>query len=354
MEQDERECPFCFEIVKARAIKCKHCHSEIEPLQNTPRPPVDTSQDKSELVTAKLAIGDSWKNTQQEKHADPIRHDDVAGRQIGSPVGSVTAPPGQIASAQISSDIKALAIVMFICMICAWVLLAAPVPFTLFISIPFNLAALILAIFCLTRSKVLLGVIGLLGCIIGSILAYIIGLSLMIGAGATILTTDTSSSNQQSPRPQTTSAPQPSRTPAAAPQSPKVPEESNSFARSIQSESYYLGSWRADSQFGEVGLRFDANTGNKVTGFCFDPGDFTRKKRFTGILTPNDKNGWEAMLSFEQAGVSQRNAANKTSEIILPDNRSATYHIKMDNDELVGKSGGIALTLEKTGTWVFT
>ncbi|WP_321403850.1 DUF2628 domain-containing protein [Maridesulfovibrio sp.] len=29
---DSRECPYCFEVIKAKAIKCKHCGSEVEPI----------------------------------------------------------------------------------------------------------------------------------------------------------------------------------------------------------------------------------------------------------------------------------------------------------------------------------
>lgn len=32
---EERECPFCAELIKSKAIKCKHCGSEVEPLQST-------------------------------------------------------------------------------------------------------------------------------------------------------------------------------------------------------------------------------------------------------------------------------------------------------------------------------
>lgn len=30
---DERECPFCAELIKAKAVKCKHCGSEVEPFK---------------------------------------------------------------------------------------------------------------------------------------------------------------------------------------------------------------------------------------------------------------------------------------------------------------------------------
>jgi hypothetical protein len=32
VESDERECPECAELIKAKAKKCKHCGSEVEPL----------------------------------------------------------------------------------------------------------------------------------------------------------------------------------------------------------------------------------------------------------------------------------------------------------------------------------
>lgn len=31
--QEQRECPFCAELIKAKAIKCKHCGAEVTPQQ---------------------------------------------------------------------------------------------------------------------------------------------------------------------------------------------------------------------------------------------------------------------------------------------------------------------------------
>ncbi|RWU03137.1 hypothetical protein DWB63_13115 [Pseudodesulfovibrio sp. S3] len=38
---NERECPFCAELIKKKAVKCKHCGSEIEPFPEAvpPQPP---------------------------------------------------------------------------------------------------------------------------------------------------------------------------------------------------------------------------------------------------------------------------------------------------------------------------
>lgn len=73
---------------------------------------------------------------------------------------------------------------MWICMILAWVFFILPVPFTIFIASPLNLAALILAIICLVRGRVAHGVLGLFGTTVASGIMYLIGISLMVAATA--------------------------------------------------------------------------------------------------------------------------------------------------------------------------
>lgn len=71
---------------------------------------------------------------------------------------------------------------MWICMVLGWALFATPIPGTIFLAGPLNLAAFILAIVCLVRSRVGQGVVGLIGSTVISAIAYIIGLVIM-GAG---------------------------------------------------------------------------------------------------------------------------------------------------------------------------
>ncbi|MCL1861862.1 MAG: OB-fold putative lipoprotein [Proteobacteria bacterium] len=70
---------------------------------------------------------------------------------------------------------------MWIVMILAWVLFLLPIPGTgIFIAGPLNLAAFILAIVCLTRSRVLQGILGFIGtCVVSGVL-------FMFGSAATV------------------------------------------------------------------------------------------------------------------------------------------------------------------------
>lgn len=70
---------------------------------------------------------------------------------------------------------------MWVCLILAWLFFMIPFPGTIFIAGPLNLAAFILAILCITRSRVGRGVVGLIGATVISAIAYIIGLALMGG-----------------------------------------------------------------------------------------------------------------------------------------------------------------------------
>ncbi len=71
---------------------------------------------------------------------------------------------------------------MWICMALGWVFFLLPIPGTVFIAGPLNVAAFILAIVCLIRSRVGQGVIGLAGTTVVSAIIYFIGLALL-GAG---------------------------------------------------------------------------------------------------------------------------------------------------------------------------
>ena len=71
---------------------------------------------------------------------------------------------------------------MWIVMILAWVFFLLPLPGTgIFIAGPLNLAAFILAIVCLVRSKVAQGVLGLIGTLVISGILYFVGTAATIG-----------------------------------------------------------------------------------------------------------------------------------------------------------------------------
>ncbi len=39
LKRDQRLCPYCAEAIKASAIRCRFCHSEIEPVAEAPKAP---------------------------------------------------------------------------------------------------------------------------------------------------------------------------------------------------------------------------------------------------------------------------------------------------------------------------
>lgn len=45
-----RECPYCAELIKTQAVKCKHCGSEIEPIKPGPIVEVETQKSTGEVV----------------------------------------------------------------------------------------------------------------------------------------------------------------------------------------------------------------------------------------------------------------------------------------------------------------
>jgi len=77
---------------------------------------------------------------------------------------------------------KAPVVAMWIVMVLAWVFLLVPIPLTgIFIGWPLDIAALILAIVCLTRERVTQGIIGLIGTLVVSTFLFFVGSVLMIG-----------------------------------------------------------------------------------------------------------------------------------------------------------------------------
>lgn len=67
---------------------------------------------------------------------------------------------------------------MWICLAIAWLFFIMPIPLTVFVAGPMNLAVIILAILCLVREAALHGALGLVGSTIGSTIIYLIGLAL--------------------------------------------------------------------------------------------------------------------------------------------------------------------------------
>ena len=62
----------------------------------------------------------------------------------------------------------------------AWFFLGSSVPFTVLIGLPLNVAALILAVVCLTRGGIKTGVLVLVLGTIGSVIVYLTGLLMFL------------------------------------------------------------------------------------------------------------------------------------------------------------------------------
>ncbi|MCC8179896.1 MAG: hypothetical protein LIP23_03160 [Planctomycetes bacterium] len=74
---------------------------------------------------------------------------------------------------------RAPIVAMWICMVLGWIALVVPIPFTVFIGAPLAIIALILAIVSIKRGRKLQGIIGCIGSTVVSIIAYLIGLTVM-------------------------------------------------------------------------------------------------------------------------------------------------------------------------------
>lgn len=79
---------------------------------------------------------------------------------------------------------RAPVVAMWICLALAWLFFVLPVPFTVILAVPLDIAAFILAILCLSRSRVLQGVLGLVGTTIVALVLYFIGWGVMAYLGA--------------------------------------------------------------------------------------------------------------------------------------------------------------------------
>lgn len=71
----------------------------------------------------------------------------------------------------------------WICLALAWLFLGSKVPFTVFIGLPLDLAALLLAMVCLSRGGVLTGISVLVLGTIGSFVVYLVGLFRFLAVG---------------------------------------------------------------------------------------------------------------------------------------------------------------------------
>jgi hypothetical protein len=74
------------------------------------------------------------------------------------------------------SMLKPPVISTWICLAVAWLFLGSKIPFTVFIGIPFDLAALFLALMCLSRGGMFTGLSVLLLGTVGSLVVYLIGI----------------------------------------------------------------------------------------------------------------------------------------------------------------------------------
>lgn len=74
----------------------------------------------------------------------------------------------------------------WICLFLAWLFLGSSVPFTIFIGLPLNFAALFLGTICLARGGILTGILVLLLGTIGSVVVYLMGWVFLIGNAAAL------------------------------------------------------------------------------------------------------------------------------------------------------------------------
>jgi hypothetical protein len=69
---------------------------------------------------------------------------------------------------------------MWICLLLAWLFFVLPLPFTVILAFPLDIAAFIMAIICVIRGRVIHGILGLVGSSLVSTLLYVIGIGGML------------------------------------------------------------------------------------------------------------------------------------------------------------------------------
>jgi hypothetical protein len=70
MDQDEKECPFCFETIKQMAIKCKHCGSTLNQTSNKSVGPVYGLEKDEKLKVRQEALVEAeveWQYKKQKR-----------------------------------------------------------------------------------------------------------------------------------------------------------------------------------------------------------------------------------------------------------------------------------------------
>ncbi|MCC8180427.1 MAG: hypothetical protein LIP23_05905 [Planctomycetes bacterium] len=72
----------------------------------------------------------------------------------------------------------------WLCLLIAWFFFASQTLFSVFLAIPFNIAAIVLALVCMTRLAVFTGIIVLFLATVGSLAIYIVSLVFFVGGAA--------------------------------------------------------------------------------------------------------------------------------------------------------------------------
>lgn len=91
VSKDERQCPFCAEMIKMQAIKCKHCGSDVEPVKaEKPIHPLNRVYNKDGLVQHWVVALPYRKKTEYEKLKEglvltgvPVHSDTSSSLRVG-------------------------------------------------------------------------------------------------------------------------------------------------------------------------------------------------------------------------------------------------------------------------------
>lgn len=80
LKRDERICPFCAETIKASAIKCRYCQSEVTPVEPDTAPAAPTKEHATISPAAKKAPPKKAvaKKTVAKTAAEPVAEDEIA------------------------------------------------------------------------------------------------------------------------------------------------------------------------------------------------------------------------------------------------------------------------------------
>lgn len=75
LKRDERICPFCAETIKASAIKCRYCQSEVTPVEPGTAPAAPTKEHSTISPAAKKAVP---KKAVAKTAPEPVAVDEIA------------------------------------------------------------------------------------------------------------------------------------------------------------------------------------------------------------------------------------------------------------------------------------